>query len=62
MKPYAQLTSTFSSASLWLAEHPGVVRVALIAMPILVALGAAMLAHTPVYACPVGGSGGTCGT
>ena len=54
------LESGLSKMSLWLIEHPAVVRAALIVLSIALALAAALLAYSPAYACPAasGGSGG----
>jgi hypothetical protein len=53
--------SRLSTAALWLADHPLVVRIALIALPMVLALGAALLTHSPVYADPTGSGGSTGG-
>ena len=44
---------------LWLSQNTYVVRMALIVLPILLALGAALLTSGAVYACPASG-GGAC--
>lgn len=61
MKLYTHLTSTTSSASLWLADHPAMLRMALVALPLLLALAAALMTNSPAYASPTGGGGGTTG-
>ncbi len=55
-----QFESSLSKVSLWLIEHPAIVRAALIALPIALALAAALLAYSPAYACPAGSSGSGC--
>ncbi len=42
---------------LWLSQNTYVVRMALIVLPILLALGAALLTSGAVYACPASGGG-----
>ena len=55
-----RLSNSVASFGLWLAQNPSVVRTALVALPLLLALGAALLTSGSVYACPAG-SGGSCG-
>jgi len=43
----------------YLYEHPAVVRVALFALPILLALGVSLLTHSPVHAFPPNEGGRT---
>lgn len=52
-----QLKSSFSKTALWVAQHPAVARLALVALPMVVTLAAALFAGSPVYAGPVGGGG-----
>jgi hypothetical protein len=46
----------------WLAEHPAMVQTALLVLPFVVALAAALFIYSPVLACPAasGGSSGGC--
>ncbi len=49
--------------ALWLDQNPELVRVAVIAVPVVLALALALLGHDLAYACPVAGQGpggGTC--
>jgi hypothetical protein len=61
MKLYTRLSTTSSQAALWLAGHPAVVRAAMIALPAVLALAAALLTHSPAYADPLGSGGSTSG-
>jgi len=56
-----QLKSTISNATVWLAEHPAVLRVALLALPLAMALITALVGSDVAYACPAGGGGSGCG-
>jgi hypothetical protein len=62
MKAYTQLNYNLSQAAVWMTEHPTAVRVALIVLPILLALGMALFTYDTSFACPLGGSGGTAGS
>ena len=55
-----QIRSSLACATLWLADHPAVIRIALVIGPAVIGLATALLLNSPVYACPAGsgGSGG----
>ncbi len=46
--------------SFWLSARPALVRAAMVALPIVLALAAALLSHSAAYACGLA-SGGGCG-
>ncbi len=50
------LNSRLIRITLWLSERPVLVRAAMVALPVVLALAAALLSHSAVYAEP--GSGG----
>jgi hypothetical protein len=55
-----QLNSYLAKTATWLADHPALVRVVWMALPIVIAFGISLLMHGAVYANPLGvGSGGT---
>ena len=56
-----QLKSDLSNATMWLEKHPAVLRVALLALPLAVALITALVGGDVAYACPLGGGGSGCG-
>lgn len=60
MVAYSQLKWNVSNKLLWLATHPWAVKIVLVALPLAIALGAALLTANTAYACPIE-QGGTCG-
>lgn len=62
-----QLSNSFTNRSsqlaLWLAQNPHVARAILLALPVILALGVALLTGAPAYACSPSANGGgtTCG-
>ena len=44
--------------ALWMSKNPTATRLALIVLPVVVAVAFALMTHTSVYACPAGSSGG----
>ena len=61
MTLYLQLKSGMSGSALWLTEHPGVVRAAMLILPFVVALAFALFAHTAAYAARYPVCSGQCG-
>ena len=59
-----QLTQTLSlsttNLNIWLAQHPGLIRIGLVALPALLALGLALLTGNLAHACTPTSSDG-CG-
>ena len=56
-----QLKSVLSNATMWLERRPAVLRVALLALPLALALITALVGGDVAFACPVGGGGSGCG-
>lgn len=58
------IQSFAGSISLWMFEHPKAVKLAIVLLPIILALGMALLSSNPLYALPdgTGGGGGGGGT
>jgi len=56
-----QLKSDLSNAASWLVRHPAVLRLALLAFPVAMALITALDGGDVAFACPVGGGGSGCG-
>jgi len=52
-----QLNAQTIRLAVWLNQHPAAVKVAMVALPIALALAAALLMHDLAYACPVAGQG-----
>jgi len=59
MYTYSQLIRNVSNKLFWLNAHPLAVKVVLITLPFILALGAALLTQNTAYACPL--DSGTCG-
>lgn len=55
------LNSRLTRITLWLSERPVLVRAAMVALPVVLALAAALLSHSAAYACQPGTGGGGCG-
>jgi hypothetical protein len=60
MYAYSQLKWNVSNKLLWLAAHPWAVKIVLVALPLVIALGTALLTANAAYACPAE-QGSTCG-
>lgn len=52
-----RIQSFAGSISLWMFEHPQAVKLAILMLPIILALGMALLTSNPLYALPGGGGG-----
>jgi hypothetical protein len=60
MYAYSQLKWNVSNKLFWLTVHPWAVKIALVILPLVIALGASLLTANAAYACPADSSG-TCG-
>lgn len=58
MTATTKLQFATTQIAVWMSQHRTATRVALFVLPVAVALAAALLTQTPVYACPAGSSGG----
>ncbi len=47
--------------SFWLSARPALARVAMVALPIVFGVAAALLSHNAAYACDLMSGGGGCG-
>jgi len=56
-----RLNSRLTRITLWLSERPVLVRAAMVALPVVLALAVALLSHNSVYAQPISGGGGVGG-
>ncbi len=61
MPASTQLSLAASRALVWFNANPTAVRIALMALPVGLALAAAILGFHPVYACAAPSGSGSCG-
>lgn len=57
MSTSAKIQFAGTQVALWLDQNPTATRVALFVLPVAIALAAALLTGSTVYACPSGSSG-----
>jgi N-acetyl-beta-hexosaminidase len=57
MTTSAKIQFAGTQVALWIEQNPTATRVAMFVLPVAVALAAALLTGSTVYACPAGSSG-----
>ena len=57
MSTSAKIQFAGTQVALWINQNPTATRVAMFALPVAIALAAALLTGSTVYACPAGSSG-----